>query len=326
MISGAAIFMLRKMFGENSPEVLKSLRNVASTFESRGKLREAETTYREVLAGCRKREEGESQQGLYALESVARVLIAQKKSGEAEQLLDEALSPALIQQSSSVKLLTMRMKLKARRSQWQQAADDAARAFEHRSTDYGRYPILAALLIKTQNLPAYETLRTKLLKGWSDTNTFYVADQVAKACLFLPYSGTESNLVNRLADLPVTKGTKDEGAMPYFRMLKALSEYRQAHYSQAAEWCQTILDRPPTGVHAHACAVFAMSWWKLGKKEEARAILEEGESLAPRQMPASVAEDRDDAWLKWLYARIQLDEATALINAGSAAPTNSGAR
>jgi hypothetical protein len=68
-----------------------------------------------------------------------------------------------------------------------------------------------------------------------------------------------------------------------------------------------------------------MSCWKLGKKEEARAILEEGESLAPREMPASVAEDRDDAWLKWLYARIQLDEATALINAGSAAPTTSSA-
>jgi hypothetical protein len=35
-------------------------------------------------------------------------------------------------------------------------------------------------------------------------------------------------------------------------------------------------------------------------------------------MPASVAEDSGDDWLKWLYARIQLDEATALIQSGSA--------
>jgi hypothetical protein len=36
-------------------------------------------------------------------------------------------------------------------------------------------------------------------------------------------------------------------------------------------------------------------------------------------MPAHVAEDMGDAWLAWLYARIQLDEAKALI--GPASPT-----
>ena len=134
MVSSAAITIQRKMFGENSPEVLKSLRNLASTFENQKKPEEAEAIYREVLAGWRKRGEGESVQGLYALESVVRVLIKQKKSGEAEQLLDEALTPALVQKPSSAKLLDQRVKLKAGRGQWKQAADDAALVFEYRPT------------------------------------------------------------------------------------------------------------------------------------------------------------------------------------------------
>jgi hypothetical protein len=56
-----------------------------------------------------------------------------------------------------------------------------------------------------------------------------------------------------------------------------------------------------------------MAYWKLEKKEEARTMLAKGESLAPREMPARVAEDSGDAWLAWLFARIQLDEAAALI-------------
>jgi hypothetical protein len=43
--------------------------------------------------------------------------------------------------------------------------------------------------------------------------------------------------------------------------------------------------------------------------------------LAPREMPASVAEHPGDPWLAWLYARVQLDEATALIQPGSTQPT-----
>jgi tetratricopeptide (TPR) repeat protein len=318
MVSAAAITMQRKMFGENSPEVLKSLRNVASVFESQKKYHEAEDTYRLALDGWRKRNEIESVQGLYALESVARVLMAQKKSGEAEQLLDETLTPALVQSSNSVKLLNMRLKLKARRGQWQQAADDAALAFEYRPSDHKRYPVAAAILAKTQNRTAYEKLRGKLLATWSETNNYFVADNVAKACLFLPSSEADLKTISHLADLPVTLGAADKGAMPYFQICKALSEYRQGHYAQAVEWGQKTLDSPTSASHAHASAIAAMAYWKLEKREEARAMLAKGDLLAPREMPARVAEDTGDAWLAWLYARIQLDEAAALIQAGSA--------
>ncbi len=59
-----------------------------------------------------------------------------------------------------------------------------------------------------------------------------------------------------------------------------------------------------------------MAYWRLGEKDEAQAMLAKGDILAPSIMPLSIAEDPGNAWLAWLYARIQLDEATALIQPG----------
>jgi hypothetical protein len=60
-----------------------------------------------------------------------------------------------------------------------------------------------------------------------------------------------------------------------------------------------------------------MADWQLGKTNEARAMLAEGNKLDPKIMPVNVADDPSDLWRNWLYARIQLDEATALIQPGS---------
>jgi hypothetical protein len=185
-----------------------------------------------------------------------------------------------------------------------------------------RYPVLAALLLKTQNHAAYENLRSRLLASWSETNSFSVADQVAKACLFLPYSEADAKLIGHLADLPITNGASNQGALPYFQALKALSEYRQGHYSDAVQWGQEALSWPRNAVHPYASAILAMAYWKMGKKEEARAMLAKGDLLAPREMPASVAENSGDSWLAWLYARIHLDEASALIQPASATDNN----
>jgi tetratricopeptide (TPR) repeat protein len=316
-VSSAAVSMQRKMLGENSPEVLHTLRSLGGTLEKRKKFPEAEAAFREAWAGWRKREGNEGRQTLSALERLVGFLIDRKRFGDAEQLLDEVLTPALVQQPSSAKLLNQRVKLRARRGEWQRAADDATLAFQHRPSDHTRYPVLAALLIKTQNLPAYEKLHTKLLISWSDTNSFFVADQVAKACLFLPCSDGDLKTVARLADLPVTFGIGDKGAMPYFQICKAMSEYRQGHYAQALEWGQKTLGSLTVASHAHASAIVAMACWKLGREEEARAMFAKGDQLAPKEMPFRVADDPDNAWLAWLYARIQLDETAALIQPAS---------
>jgi hypothetical protein len=131
------------------------------------------------------------------------------------------------------------------------------------------------------------------------------------------------NAIGRLADTAVTHGVKDEGAMPFFSTCKALSEYRLGHFAQAAEWAQKSLNSPRKDAHPHAYGVLALADWQLGKKDDARAMLAAGEKLAPRVMPAPVAEDPGTAWLVWLFARVQLDEAKGLINSASPAANES---
>ena len=299
---------------EAQKEAVKS-RQVAELLEK--KFAESEAVHREALASSGKGTETESPQARRELEDLARELVAQKKFVEANQILNEALTPAFVRNPSSVRLLDLRTELLCRQGRWHDAAANAAVAFEHDPSNYGRAPILAALYVKTQNRPGYEQLCKRLLKTCGQTADVYVADYVAKACLFLASSEVDLQAVGLLADTAVTRGVGDQGAMPFFEASKALSEYRQGHFTEAVNWAQKALKIPRIYVHGWAYATLAMAYWRLGEKDEARAMLAKGDELAPNIMPVTIAEDLSNAWQAWLYARVQLDEATALIALGS---------
>jgi hypothetical protein len=182
--------------------------------------------------------------------------------------------------------------------------------------------MVAALYLKSHNHSEYEQFCKKLFLEFRDTRNIFFADQVAKACLLLPASEVDLNAVGRLADTAVTFGAKDEGAMPFFATCKALSEYRLGHFASAAEWAQRSLNSSRKDAHPHAYAVLALADWQLGKNDDARAMLATGETLTPHVMPAPVAEEPGTKWLVWLFARIQLDEAAAIINGAAPAKNN----
>ena len=174
--------------------------------------------------------------------------------------------------------------------------------------------MVAALYLRTGNRTAYEQFCKRLFSEFKGTTNIFFADQVAKASLFKPSTNVDLNAIGRLADTAVTLGARDEGALPFFAVCKGLSEYRLGHFAQAADWAQKSLNSSRKDAYPHAYGVLALADWKLGKKADARAMLAAGEALAPRTMPASVAQDPGTAWLVWLYGRIQLEEAEALIN------------
>src|SRR5208282_3732220 len=107
--------------GNEDQQTLHTLYLLGLTLESEGKWAEAESVHRERLAVWRKRGENESPQTLTELQSLTQDFKAQKKFGDAQQLLDETLTPEFVKQPSSAGLLILRVDLKARRGQWQEA-------------------------------------------------------------------------------------------------------------------------------------------------------------------------------------------------------------
>jgi serine/threonine protein kinase len=214
-------------------------------------------------------------------------------------------------------LVAIKASIEARRGEWAQAAADAAQSLEYQPSANFRYTMVAALYIKAGDRSAYEQFCNKLFLEFCDTKNIFIADQVAKACLFLPASEVDLKAISRMADTAVTLGAKDEGAMPFFSTCKALSDYRLGRFAEAVEWAQKAINSPRKDAHPHAYGVLALAYWQLGKKKEARTMLAAGEQLSPRVMPVSVAEDPGNAWLVWLFSRMQLDEAEQLINPAS---------
>jgi len=312
-----ALTIQTKVLGEENQATLDTMRGLGLMLEAQGKLAESEEMHRKALTLWRRRGESESPLALAEYESLGRLLMSQKKFAEAEQLLNEVLIPDFTRQPASAFLLTFRGDLRARLGLWPQATADFRQAFENQPIESFRFSPVAALLVKINDLAAYGQLCKRLLAANANTTNVFVADQVAKACLFRPGTGVDLQAVGRLADLAVSHGAGDEGARPFFQLCKALAEYRQGHYAGAVTWAQSSLSSGRADVYGHAYAVLAMAYWRMGQKAEAGSALAKGNVLAPVVMPENVMEQTGNAWQAWLFARIQLDEAAALIQPGS---------
>jgi tetratricopeptide (TPR) repeat protein len=301
---------------------LYTLDKLGWTLEGEGNWSEAESVYREALASRRKRAGTDDPQTLSEFENLTRVLMHEKKFGETEQFLEEALTPEVLSRPSSCNLLIRRVDLMGRQGRWQEAAATASLAVEHQPTDQYRYHTLAALLAITRNRPAYEMLCRKSLVTFTNTNDPYIDERIAKDCLFFPDSGVDLEFVDKLADKAVSLGSGSPDALPYFQAAKAMSAYRLGRFAESIEWAEKTLKSSIIYPNAHAYAILAMSHWGLGQKDVARVMLDNGDSLTPNILPSHKAVDLGDSWVAWLLARISLDEATALIQPASKTESN----
>jgi serine/threonine protein kinase len=317
-VLSTAFSMQTNLVGANDPASLETMLGLSKTLQMEGRLLEAENLERQELAIWYKRGEQDVPRAMENVSELAQILIAENKNLEAGQLLDASLTPAVLQKPLSADILMLRAGLRARRGRWQDAADDGLLAFQLKPSG-GHYAIIGALIAKTQNHAAYEQYCRTLLSMYGSAASYLTADDVAKACLFLPDEKVDLNAISRLADETVILGSNDGAAMPFLGLCKALSEYRRGNYGEAALWAQKSLDSPRLEAHGFASAVLAMADWKLHKENDARAMLAAGEILAPPSMPESAIEDPGSLWLFWLYARIPMDEAENLIQGGATA-------
>jgi len=233
------------------------------------------------------------------------------------------LTPGSVALPASVNLLIERFDLKGRRGRWKEAAADASLILDLQPTDHYRYHTLIALLAKAHDTVAYEELCHKLLTKFANPTNPFIAERMVQDSLLLPNSWMDLNLADKLADTALALGGSD-AALPYFQACKAMSTYRLGRYQEAIKWGERAASISVANAQAKADAILAMAHWQLGQKDKAREALAEGDALAPKFLPANDTDELGESWVAWLFARISLDEATALIQSSSTPGSQSG--
>jgi len=304
----------RKLEGIEGQQSMFTLRSLGLALEAESKLPEAEAVHREAL-GVSRKNGNQNPEALVDLERLVRVLVKEKKFGEAEQLLNEELTPEFVALPTSANLLIERFDIKGRRGRWVEAAADASLILDLLPTDHYRYHTLIALLAMANDTGAYEELCKRLLTKFANPTNPYVAERMVQDTLLLSNSWMDLNLADKLADTALAIGA-NAADLPYFQACKAMSTYRLGHYQEAVEWGERAARISVADAQAKAYAILAMAHWQLGQKDQAREALAKGDSLAPKFLPTNDAAELGESWIAWLMARISLDEATKLIQTG----------
>lgn len=163
--------------------------------------------------------------------------------------------------------------------------------------------MVAALLVKTGNSAGYQHSSQTILATSPSTLNYFLADTVAKSCVFGPSAGANLEEVSRLENWALAHAAGDNGAMPYLHDCKALCEYRLGHFAEAVEWAEKPTESLTVLVQPHSYATLAMAKWRLGKKAEAVAMLAKREAMAPGIMPEStVGKTELNGWLGCMLA------------------------
>jgi len=309
----------------HSPRVVDTSVNLTRVLIAENKFAEATELLEQTLAASQELAADPEPRTLAECGEIAHALIAQKKYHELEQLLGKVLTPRLTNTPASADLWSVRVELMGRQARWQEAAANSTIAIRLQPVEQYHYHRLAALLVVTGDRSGCAQLCQKALPTFADTTNPYTAARMADDCLLVPDSGLDFRLADELASRAVALGD-NESAIAYFQACKALSEYRQRRFAEAITWAAKSLESTEALAKARSCAVLAMARWQLGKKDAARVALAQGNELAPGLSIRGGAADLGDPWVAWLFARLALDEAAALLGPSAAPDGNSSLR
>jgi hypothetical protein len=300
--------------GEDRAELLAFLADVQI---AQGKLEEAKASSKEVLTILRKFYPNDPARWEVALQRLAELLQKQGNQQEAQHYKEELAGISLHKEARE---LEKKADEAGREGKWQEAAADLARLVESHPEDHWRAFQLAPLLVQVGDLSGYEKHRHSMLARFSTTNKLEVKERVAKASLLLPISGGDLEVAAGLAEGAVSQGG-NHAFFVWFQFAKALAEYRQEHFSSAAEWSRKVLAASGGNAYQQSQAHFilAMSQWRLGLKEEARASLAQGLPIVEKNWP-KLEGNIGPNWQDILVVHIFMREAKSLIQGGGLSP------
>ncbi len=240
------------------------------------------------------------------------------KADEAAMIVAEFLDSDTLAKREYLPLYNLHVNILAEMGRWKDAIIGAKTLLEKAPDDPSRYHTLAPLLVANQDLPAYRKLCEQIIPRFSGTKDLLTADQMAKDCLILPGSGADLSAVSALADFAVANG-KGYASYSLFQCCKALAEYRQDHFAEAAKWADAAAKQPFEFSKAEAFAILTMAQYKLGNTGEAHAALTECDKVIEGKLPKLGTGGLGGDWRDWIIAHALQSEAKRIIE-GEAFP------
>jgi hypothetical protein len=256
----------------------------------------------------------------------AALLVSQEKFDEADKLLNEvSLTQPTVEGAAVLRSLG---EWYALQNQWRPAADrftlllqiDQLDGWDISTLDYLE---CGPVLIELGDTDGYERFRQTAVARVADA-AYPFADRIIKISLLRPANEKILEALEPLAEVAAKSFVTNVNAdgdvfLAAWRSVSlALMEYRRGDYTRAAAWCRRCLDYPEYNAPRAATArvILAMSAQHLGQTGEARSELTQARSMIEDKFKKNGL-DRGTGvqgfWFDWIFARILLGEATALI-------------
>jgi serine/threonine protein kinase len=306
----------RKDLGTTNIEYWTARELLGVVYQKEEKFSQAAAVYRELITNRVGRLGGRENTLMGEVANLAWHLDVLGKSSEAESLQAEFQSehPDLAESllEKEVKQLEKESDQLAQHGHLHEAEALATVGAKMKPQNADTYHTLVPLLAMSGDHRGYEDLCGQIVKVYSGTTNFYTADRMAKDCLILPRPGADLQPVAAMANLAVSAGEKTPG-YNLFIVCKALAEYRQEHWSMAAEWADRASEGAFPYSKADGYAILAMSQWHMNRLNEARESLANCRDEVKAALPELDSPNLGQDWRDCIIAHLLLGEATQLI-------------
>jgi len=174
--------------------------------------------------------------------------------------------------------------------------------------------------IERGDLQGYEHFRAEAIARFKGTTNPIDAERTLKISLLLPADAQVLKSLEPFAELSVDSFAheKEDPIMTPWRYVSvALMAYRQNYTPTSIDWCQKCLTYPRSNLARNATAhvIQAMACYQLREFDSANSELAQGRKMIEDASVGGLhaGNGGDGYWYDWLFARILLQEAEAMI-------------
>jgi serine/threonine protein kinase len=189
--------------------------------------------------------------------------------------------------------------------------------------DYLRY---GPVLLESGDAAGYERFRQSAIAHFARTTNPLPAERVVKLALLMPADTNLLAVLRPLANTAAQSLADNQNHDPVGWELSlaawrafslALMEYRSGNYPSAEDWCQKSLAYQKENEIrvASVQVVLAMTHYHMGRIESARSELAQARQTIEKRSDKGLqtGDGYQGFWFDWLFGRILLREANALI-------------